>query len=526
MSPYDSQSLLQVLQQRLELAQQHNQSTRAYSSQGSLIKVPGLGKAISSAYEQLRNAAEYTEEHLLLQRAIRRYYYRTLPFLTKRPLHTNVGEELIVELTQAGYLQNNSYGQHIAHQLQQLVEAHVHTYWQLREQRVGREKAIEWTLDELSVSSEELLNPHYQMNAIAYVAYSHFLQALPKAAYLTQPKDDAEYEICLYIATLQALLKADTAAVRHDLIQMYNQGQAPIDQYAQFNKQIDKLYTATLTQSLRRAVSRYGAPMRILKSLADTHPTLHETLGDREAFLHVYKLQTSKEYKGLGKRLNKGIIKSIIFIFITKVIIGIGVEIPYDLLFLGSIALVPLLINLLVPPIYMASLRLGLRAPSAANAAALTDYIDRMLYSTDLPHQHLAPTNRGASAAKKLLYTILFFIPFAVLVYGLYLLDFTVVQGVIFFIFLSTASFLGFRLATMIRELELLAKQRSILSSLRDFFYLPFILVGQWLSRNYARVNAVGFFLDMVIELPLKTVMRLTRQWRQFLNEKHDELYE
>jgi hypothetical protein len=50
-------------------------------------------------------------------------------------------------------------------------------------------------------------------------------------------------------------------------------------------------------------------------------------------------------------------------------------------------------------------------------------------------------------------------------------------------------------------------------------------LVGQWLSSKYAKINAVAYFLDVAIELPLKTVLRLIRQWTRFLNEKHDEIY-
>ena len=77
----------------------------------------------------------------------------------------------------------------------------------------------------------------------------------------------------------------------------------------------------------------------------------------------------------------------------------------------------------------------------------------------------------------------------------------------------------------MIREVELLTKQQSILSILRDFFYLPFIAVGQWISSKYSRMNIIAFTLDMAIELPLKTILRLIRQWTRFLNEKHEEMY-
>jgi len=37
-------------------------------------------------------------------------------------------------------------------------------------------------------------------------------------------------------------------------------------------------------------------------------------------------------------------------------------------------------------------------------------------------------------------------------------------------------------------------------------------------------VNIVAMMLDMVIELPLKTVLHLMRQWGAFISSKQDEL--
>jgi hypothetical protein len=37
-------------------------------------------------------------------------------------------------------------------------------------------------------------------------------------------------------------------------------------------------------------------------------------------------------------------------------------------------------------------------------------------------------------------------------------------------------------------------------------------------------MNIIAQLLDIVIELPLKTVLRLLRQWSAFLNSKKDEL--
>ena len=113
---------------------------------------------------------------------------------------------------------------------------------------------------------------------------------------------------------------------------------------------------------------------------------------------------------------------------------------------------------------------------------------------------------------------------FAGLSYILYKLQFNIVQGIIFFVFLSTASFLAFRLSNQIREIEATHSSQGSLALLRDILYMPFIYVGQQISYRYSKVNIVATFLDILIELPLKTILRLARQWTQFLNSKKDEL--
>lgn len=525
MSPNESgHSLLLLLQQQLATAQHHNHTVSNHNSQGTLIQVPGLGKTITSAYEQLRNAAEYTEEHLLLQRAIRRFYTRNISFDSQKALG-KIGEELIVELTLAGYVPNNSFGSHVATTLTELTTSWMQVYSGLRASNVSKDTASDWVLDILSVRSEELLNPHYHLNALATFAYNHYLGSLPRDKFVQTTEENAAYEISLYIATHKALLKSDIALVRNDLMNMYQQNPSNIQAFIAFNQQVDTFFTSDLTHRIMRGVSKYGAPLRILKSMIESHDDLQDALDEPERFLGKFEETVNKEYKNLSRRLTKGILKSIVFIFITKIIIGLGVEIPYDLAFIGAIEVLPLAVNLLVPPLYMASLKLGLRTPSAANTHALRNYIAGVLYPSE---KYAAPIlsfqTKTTSAAAKFLYTLCFFVPFAITVYILSLLHFNIVQGVIFFVFLSTASFLGFRLSHMIRELELLNKQQGLLSVIRDFFYLPFITVGQWLSRKYARVNVVAFVLDMAIELPLKTILRLFRQWTRFLNEKHDEM--
>lgn len=494
---------------------------QAYS--GQPLNVPKTGKSLTTAYEQLRNAAEYAEDHLLLQRAIRRFFKRNI-FIAK-PDWSEIGADLIIELVQAGYIADQKYGPKLAKDINKLAAEHHQSYLDIRQSRVPKEQAQDWILSILSVEAENMVNPHSHHFALMYVAHQHFSQLLPAKKFIENQSEADIYQIALYVAVHQALFKSDTAVVRHDLMRVYGQKLTDVKNFIELNRQVDKLYLASLTQKLRRIVSKNGAPLRILKSMCDDFPDIVDVLGDRKQFLESYSRQIDKEFSSVQQKVNNGIVKSIFFIIITKVIIGLAVEIPYDLITTGSIAFLPLWLNLATPPLYMASLKLGLKAPRQLSKAALKDYIDQMIYGNEkLPllsiSQSIASQNINGA-----IYSLLIFLPLGLMVYVLKMLDFSLVQMAIFFSFLSTASFLGFRLSIKIREVEFGQRQASgFIAALRDFFYLPFIMFGQWLSGKYAKINLVSNFLDVLIELPLKTILKLIRQWVRFVDQKQEEI--
>jgi hypothetical protein len=76
----------------------------------------------------------------------------------------------------------------------------------------------------------------------------------------------------------------------------------------------------------------------------------------------------------------------------------------------------------------------------------------------------------------------------------------------------------------MIRELESIETYQNGITLVRDFLYMPFVVVGRFLSDKYSKVNVVALALDMLIELPLKTILRLIRQWAAFISAKKDQL--
>lgn len=519
--PNQISPLNELLRQQLIIAKQIDESILKDNATGPMMEVPSTGTLLSSAYEQLRNAAENAEEHLLLQRAIKRFCKRNL-FLAHRKTE-GLGQELIVELVQSGYLQGDEFSKHVANKIDNLIEAYMGIFGPLRKSHVDRETAIDWILSLIASEAENQLNPHHAKQALVYFAYHHFLQTVPRDNLDTLTESD-KFEFCMYIAVHQALLKSDLDTVRYDLNILYRQSPQDTDGFKNLNRQIDELFMHKLTFQIRRIIIRHGAPLRILKSMISDRDDLSEILLSEDQFLDAYRWQIDLEYQRIRKRLNRLFVKSIIFLFITKVLIGIAVEVPYDLIVNGTVALLPLVINLSFPPIYLASLRINLHLPSTANAQTIEHYMQRLLYDDSFP-EALVLKQRVLSPMGKLIYSLCFFVPFAITIFILDRLSFNVVQMIIFFVFFSTASFLGFRLNMLVREMELTSRQGTFLASIRDFFYLPFIVAGQWLSRKYSRINAVARILDIAIELPLKTVLRLIRQWISFLNEQHEELY-
>lgn len=497
------------------------------------IHIPTVGSKLSTAYEQLRNASEYAEDNLLRQRAIRRYLRRVLSF------HEHIGtkpfaEELVTELTQSEYLPNDHMTKGDIKAISEHIKHYYGAYWQYAKIESSSSKRLRfqgWMLDVLSVRCEQVLQSNIRQLSFTHFAYTYLQPKLSLKKLLRggESIDEKDYSLVLYIAIQRAILKSDDASIRAALIDSYRQDIGLIHNFEAFNAKFDQLYDSKTVAYASRIVSRNGATLRMLYTGFYTHdaPISPQAFKTEDSLEYSLRQHIEKEYEALNKRLDKGILRSIAFLLITKSIIGVGVEVPYDLFVGGHILWTPLFINLFFPAVFIAISRLTLSTPTGRNTDAIIAHTHHMLYedASDNSSSYAIRIPRATpSLGFNILYVTMFVLVFGALSYVLYRLQFNIVQGVIFFIFLSTASFLAFRLSNQIREIEEVHLSQGSLALLRDVLYMPFIYVGQQISFRYSKVNIVANILDILIELPLKTVLRLARQWTQFLNSKKDEL--
>ncbi|OYW43064.1 hypothetical protein B7Z28_01060, partial [Candidatus Saccharibacteria bacterium 32-45-3] len=335
-------------------AKQHSLQRTAAESSTQKVHVVGAGRTLTSAYEQLRNAAENTEEHLLLQRAIRRFYKRLFIAGSQNDIGTS-GEELVTELTLAGYLPNDSISTDLIRLLNEKAAEYYSAYTLLHE--MGRHYSVDsWTIAVLAVEAEALINDQGTRDSFIQFAFENFRSSIDTKT-IGEPVP-ADYELSLYVAVHRALLKSDDATIRWAFLRRFQQTPSQLTGYVQANEKVDELLNSKLSEKLFRIINRQGAALRIVWRMVDDRDNVDELLASRDKFLSAYESQINSEYEQINARINRGVVKSVIFLIITKFIIGLAIEVPYDYLVYGMIVWLPLIVNLLAPPVYMILLRL------------------------------------------------------------------------------------------------------------------------------------------------------------------------
>jgi hypothetical protein len=57
-----------------------------------------------------------------------------------------------------------------------------------------------------------------------------------------------------------------------------------------------------------------------------------------------------------------------------------------------------------------------------------------------------------------------------------------------------------------------------------EFVFLPFILIGKYLSAAITKSNPFTITLDYLIEAPLKSIIKISNSWLRFIRQKKDDI--
>lgn len=522
------------------------------------LQVSDLISKMSFYYEKIRNAVHYSEDHLLRKDAIFRILKRQLVIegsvRVVRPEDSQtVAQHLLIELIRAGYLPNNSLPETKIDEVATIINK----YTTLRELTLSeaasqfnffsnknkktesfenRTEITNWLMGLASSEIEEHIGSDQVTRAVVLAMYRMLEKRIELPLSLPYGQD---LPIQIYIAIYRSLLKFDEDMLSLILFRYFNSDWDKVSsislkkiaiQLPTLKKVIDEQLVHPLSAQLNRVTATYTVYFKILEDVIRENPvSIYESFSeDPKLFERKIKMACARRYSQARNILWRAAWRSIIYILLTKSVFVFLLEVPAIQFFGETINLVSLGINIGFPALLIFLSAIFIRLPGEDNTKRIISGIEEIVFNEKKRHAIKLRKPRGRhqvmSVIFGLIYIITFFISFGLTIWFLELIHFSWVSVIIFLFFLAFASFFIIRIRRTAKEWIVVDARENIIGFLIDFFSVPIIATGKWLSGKFARLNVFAFILDFIIEAPFKIVVEIAEQWTRYVRERKDEL--
>ncbi|MFC1662878.1 hypothetical protein ACFL04_01770 [Patescibacteria group bacterium] len=521
--------------QKLLLAYKEEPKRQADSDEQK-INVQMTISRLAYVYERIRNAIEYKDEHLLRKNAIERMLKRRIYNEGRKK---DFGRLLLSELIRARYLKNNQLPESITGEIDAIIAKYLSLLKSVAPNRLTKErqKTSNWLLSVLSTEIDHHLVSHKREEALVECMYRVLRQDIDLSKDITDPKE-SNYQI--FIGIHRALIKSDPAIVRYHILKFILPGwfkgeQESLDSFAQhfatYKKYIDNQVDHPLSGRILRYVKRYSILFNVLGDVMEKYGRNFESLlDDPEDLEEQIRIACNKRYKRAKIKLRRSYVRAIIYIFITKMLLALLLELPYDMFVIHTTNYTPLIINAIFHPVLMFIIAVSITMPSKKNTDRIVEQFMKVVRRE--PKSGFLGKERksfGRSAFMtglfRAIYAITFLLSYGLLIWAMTLLNFNIVSGMIFIFFFTVISFFGVKLRGEVRDLIIVGKRTNIFTFTIDFFTVPVIHMGRWISDKSPKINLFLFVLDSIIEAPLKVVIEALEDWGAYQREKKEDLY-
>jgi hypothetical protein len=508
---------------------------------GERIKVGDILSSVAKAYERLRYAVDYKKEHLVRRNAIERILKRQLRgSWEKNP--TLLSESLIKELIWARYIKNDYYPPDEIGELAAIIAKYLRFIDYANSHFFERKEIAfwrDWLISLASCEIEESLDVSLMaIDALSFSAESWFEK---RYDWEGDSLSDEEKKIQLTIAVHRGLFRSDDARTAYHLLKHFHKNWRGInadnldgatEEIFRIFQKIRESLGSSVQARLYRFVQKQISAFQILKEVIEDDPAnIYRILLDKPEFEErIYEMCQIK-YSEIRARVSRGIVRSIVYIFVTKILFAIIFEIPYEYYFLGGISIIPLATTIAIPLLFVFLVGVTIKRPGESNTQRIIEKIFDFVYVSPpgAKHQFSLTTiskRRLLYRAFVVAYGVVFLLTFAGISYLLYKVGFNIVGGAIFFVFISLVLLFGYRVKFTASELNATSENESFLANLFTNVTLPLLDLGVWLSDKFAQLNFLIVFLDFMIEAPLKNVLGVADEWTAFVRERRQEVVE
>ncbi len=510
------------------------------------IIVSDLVSKMAFYYEKIRNSVDYEEEHLLRKNAIERILKRQIVIegaVTIKKINSyDVAKHLLVELIRAAYLLNNSIPESKINEVSETIDRYLklkeHSLKKLQRYKIKeRNNLSNWIIALMASDIEEKLGRSLIDSSV--INYMHKI-LIDNISLYNNSKYKEDKEIQIRIGIYRNFLKFDKDMLNFLIFKHYNidwdkfsndQVKKVANDILFLRKRIEEQINHPLSSQINKVVRRYTVFFNVLIDVITEDPVgVYESFKkDPKTFKKQIKKVCNKKYSIAKKKLWRAAVRSIIYIFITKSIIALILEVPVSRFFKEEVNIFSLIINISFPAVLLFLIVLFFRLPSDNNSNKIVQGVEEIVFKEKErkePFRFRKPIKRSKvlNGIFGIIYLVTFFISFSLIIWGLNKIGFNWISIIMFLFFLVFVSFFSIRIRKNAKELVVVPSRENIFSFIAEFFYIPIVSAGKWLSERFSRVNVFVFILDFIIEAPFKVFISITEEWTKYVKERKDEI--
>jgi len=528
------------------------------------LQVSSLISRMAFFYEKVRNAVDYEEDHLLRKNAIARILKRQIVIEGRIKSQDTEGlsQHLLEELIRAGYLPNNSLPEVKTKEVSLILDKYIRLKNEclaFNDTRVNlktevkkaknelqeRSRLINWILALAACEIEENFALNQIKPAMVNVMFDtleHIIKLPPDLPY------GEDLQIQIYLSISRTYSRFDEDMLSFVLFKYYNQGWidgqidpllGPNDEKIKavagkidlLRQTINAQLKHPLRKQLDRLVRRYSLYFSILQETINTDPArvYNDFRQNPKTFVNIVRKICNQKYKKAKSRLWRAALRSIIYIFLTKSIFVLLIEIPAIKLFDEPLNPISLGINIIFPAVLLFLIVAFTRVPDENNTDRIIEGVKEIsLIGAERTQPILLRNPKKRGRAMNYIFNVIYSAAFCVSIYFIVWVltkaNFNWVSVIIFLFFLAFVSFFSIVVTRGVKELMVLEKKESLPAFIVDLFYMPIIMAGKWMSTNVSKVNIFVFIFDFIIEAPFKIVVDVAEEWTKYLKERKDNM--
>ncbi|MGB2762739.1 MAG: hypothetical protein WBC21_04400, partial [Minisyncoccales bacterium] len=509
----------------------------------------------ASFYEKIKGVIDWREEHLLRKRAIERSLKRRIIFGQEK--REGMAESLTYELIRGGHFPNDTIPESKITVVQKLIDK----YFYILENRPNRpskssfakasedkkkKELQEWLIEIASYELEKTLSPPAKEEALIEYMFGLIKEQIKirertftMAGITIEKMTENEKNIQIYIAVQKALFKVDDSIICYNLLEKQYPGWNELSHSSLLleiaqniystKRKIEKALYHPLAEKFYHLCEKYDTPYLILGDIIEKNPMkVKENFEKPEILEELIKKSYHKRVIRLKGVMRRAAIYTTLSIFITKIVLALSIEIPFDKFITGDFNYFSLGVNILFPPFLMFLLVASVRPPKKENLQRVIMEVMKLVFVKEKKdiYEIKIPKKRGKILNTIILaiYSLAFFLSFGIIIWVLQKLDFGTLSVIIFLLFLSMISFFGVKIRERSNELTIEKEKETFLSTLFDLFTLPVVSVGRWFSKKLAKLN-IALIIAALIDMPFLSFVKFLEQWRYFLKEKKDKIH-